>query len=376
MKTKTIDIMTILALFIFMLYSCGEKNNKVAESPSKNSQDMEKKITSKVPVKTFATGLNNPRGLKFGPDGYLYIAEGGLGGTDSTVGKCEQVPMAGPYKGGYTSRISKLSPDGTRSTVADSLASSQTNPQLGSFVSGVADIAFVNGQLYGIEAGAGCSHGLAGTNNTIFRVNPNGKITHIANLSKYQKAHPVAYPSKADFEPDGTWYSMISVKGDLYAIEPNHGEMIKVTTSGNIKRVIDISVSQGHTVPTVVAYHGNFYIGNLNIFPIVPGSSSIFEVTPSGQIKKIAGNLSTVLGLVFDQKDRMYVLETSTAAGNPTPNTGKLVRISTSGEQEEIASGLSFPTGMTMGPDGNLYVSNKGFGFPAGSGEILKFSLD
>ena len=42
-------------------------------------------------VKVFATGLNSPRGLKFGPDGNLYVAEAGLGGTNSTVGTCDQV---------------------------------------------------------------------------------------------------------------------------------------------------------------------------------------------------------------------------------------------------------------------------------------------
>jgi len=32
-------------------------------------------------------------------------------------------------------------------------------------------------------------------------------------------------------------------------------------------------------------YHGNFYIRNLGLFPVVPGSSKIFKITPSGQIK-------------------------------------------------------------------------------------------
>jgi hypothetical protein len=50
-----------------------------------------------------------------------------------------------------------------------------------------------------------------------------------------------------------------------------------------ITRIADISASQEHIVPTVVAYDGNFYVGNLNTFPIVDGSSKILKITPAAR---------------------------------------------------------------------------------------------
>ena len=72
----------------------------------------------------------------------------------------------------------------------------------------------------------------------------------------------------------------------------------------------------------------------------------------------------------------MYVLENTVGAPFPTPGLGRILRIDPSGSQTVIASGLSLPTGMTMGPDGKLYVSNWGFGPPAsGGGQILQITI-
>ena len=112
-----------------------------------------------------------------------------------------------------------------------------------------------------------------------------------------------------------------------------------------------------------MTYHnGNFYVGNLNTFPIIDGSSKILKITPSGHITVAAQGFTTVLGVAFDHMNRMYVLENTTGNPFPTPGTGDVVRIDHSGNRTVVASGLVLPTAMTFGPDGALYVSNVGFG--------------
>ena len=364
MKSRFLIPLLAVFLMAIVLYSC-RKDHLPCDCKPENI---------KANVTVFATGLNNPRGLKFGPDAHLYVAEGGVGGTGTTTGCVQVIPPVGPYTGSKTgARISRINPAGIRSTFVDDLPSSIA--ALG-FISGVADVAFINHDMYAIFAGAGCSHGVPGIPNAVIKIDHNGSWKIIADLSAYQKSHPVKNPEEDDFEPDGTWYSLINVGDNLFAIEPNHGELDKITENGAITRVIDISASQGHVVPTVVAYHnGNFYVGNLSTFPIM-GNSSIYKITPGGNISLVATGFSAILGIAFDKLGALYILQNTTGNPFPTPGTGNIVRLDPNGSRMTVVSGLSLPTGMVFGPDDNLYVSNWGFGPPAiGGGQVLKIDL-
>ncbi len=215
----------------------------------------------------YASGLEGPRGLAFGQDGTLYVAEAGLGGKTSTVGSCPQVPgPVGPYTGGLTARISKIDTKGNVTTSVSGLPSSQDAM---ADVLGVGDVSFLNGDLYAVLAGGGCSHGNTAFPNAVIKVNTKtGNWTNVANMSQALAKFPAKFTSPDDYEPDGTYYGMISYQGSLYTVEPNHGQVFSVTPRGQVEQTIDISASQGHIVPTsIVATEGVFYVGNLNLFP-------------------------------------------------------------------------------------------------------------
>ena len=101
----------------------------------------------------------------------------------------------------------------------------------------------------------------------------------------------------------------------------------------------------------------------------------VLEPTPVARNSQ--RGLTTVLATVL-KGNVLYVLELNDAPGFPSPGNGKVVRmIGTT--ITTIATGLTVPTGMTLGPDGNLYVSNFG-ALPAPAagqalGQVVKITL-
>jgi len=168
---------------------------------------------------------------------------------------------------------------------------------------------------------------------------------------------------------------MIAAGDALYPMDSNHGELDRVTQDGRIRRVIDISAQVGHVVPTaLVNRHGAFFISNLGLFDTpgdAAGDEHVYRLGRHGSFAVKATGVEKVVGLAF-RGGALYALELSTSVGGPTPGTGAIVRVHRHGPAETIVSGLTFPTGMTVGPDGAFYVSDQGFGFPAGAGRVLR----
>ena len=303
------------------------------------------------------------------------------------MGICTQVVgPVGPYTGGTTARITKFL-NGTKSVLASGLPS--TVDTMGD-VSGIADVAFLDGNLYALVSGGGCSHGNPTLPNGIVRVNlKTGNWLYVDDLSLAVAEHPPAYNTYNDFEPDDLPYSMVAEDNALFVAEPNHAQIFRVTPAGATSLTYDYSFPFADVTPTTIAFReGNMYVGNLGIFPIRTQTERVttlsknlvfFDTTPGLQTKpselgkfRLAGSragFTTIASIKFGPDGLLYVLELSDADGYPAPGNGKVVRLNADGKIEDVVTGLNVPTGMTFGPDKALYISNWGAGGP---GAILR----
>jgi hypothetical protein len=361
-------------------------------------------------VDVFSTGLDNPRGLKFGPDGKLYVAEAGSGGTESTVDLCPDLqigPPFGPYVNGPTARISRIDRHGTRHTVIDGLPSGQTVvPDW----QGVADVEFIDHRLFALVQGGGCSYGSATFPKSIIEVDTRtGRYRQIADLGAFRRAHPASLPDE-DLEPEGVYFSLEAAFGKLYVVDVNAGQLLEVRLDGRIladwssttqpsalaapsasarampRIVADFTAQFGHIAPAALTQAGPLLIvGNIFQFPIVDGASGLYVLAPlipfppSIAAKQFVSGLTAVIDLAFDHHGRLLALEMGNGQGSgfPDPEAGRVVRVHPNGRKEVVLTGLTFPTGMTFGRDRRLYISNKGFEIPSkGTGEILAVDLD
>jgi hypothetical protein len=315
-------------------------------------------------------GLDNPRGLAFGPEGALYVAEAGRGGP----GPCIFLrPVPVPHCYGPTGAVSRLW-RGDQERIATGLPS-YVGPT--GEATGPHDISLLGrGGAY-VTIGLGIEgqprSALAGVSEQFGRlvhVSASGNWRPVADIAAYEfTANPGGGPL------DSNPYGLLAEPGSQVVADSGANALLRVAANGGISRLaVFPSRVQGRptdAVPTAVASgpDGAYYVAELSGVPFAAGAANIYRVVP-GQVPTVAwSGFTTVIDIAFGPDGSLYVLEHSTG---PVffALPGRLLRVAPDGTRTTVIDGLTRPGSVAVGRDGALYVSNRGTSI--GTGEVLR----
>lgn len=332
------------------------------------------------------SGLVTPRGLAFGPDGGLYVAEAGSGGNGPSIvlGNGNTAFL------GATSGLSRLL-GGVQTRVLDGLPSVATVAGLDA--GGLQDIVFDGaGQAYGLF-GLGSNPALRDSNlgaagaelGTIARLSLDGSgiRQHIADVSAHEATNPDG--GGVDSNPFGM---ARTAAGNFLIADAGANDFLQATGAGAVSTLGVLPATPNplpfgppvyQSVPTAIAVgpDGDYYIGQLTGFPFPPGAANVYRFDPTTAALSVAySGFTNIVDLTFDDDGNLYVLQVSSngLASPSGPGSGLLLKIDPlTGIRSTIAStGLVFPGGVVAGPDGTLYVSNRS-NSPSG-GQVLSIA--
>lgn len=314
------------------------------------------------------SGLDNPRGLAFGPEGALYVAEAGRGGPGPP---CLFIRGQNECYGA-TGAVSRLW-RGEQKRIATGL------PSYGSpaDTTGPHDISLLGrGGAYvtlglGLEGMPRATLGsVADQFGQLVHVPASGRWRPIVDLAAYEFAvNPGGGPT------DSNPYGVLAEPGSRVVAEAGGNALLRVAANGSISTLaVFPSRPQGRatdSVPTAVAVgpDGAYYVSELTGVPFAAGAASIYRVVPGQAPTVVWTGFTTVIDLAFGGDGSLYVLEHSTG---PVffVLPGRLLKIAPDGTRTTVLGGLTRPGSVAVGPDGALYVSNRSTSI--GTGEVLR----
>jgi hypothetical protein len=329
--------------------------------------------------RVIASGLDSPRGLGFAPNGTLYVAEAGVGGS----GPCIPHPL-GQICYGATGAVTQVK-RGHQTRVLSGLPSFAL--QGTDEVFGPSDVG-VRGKLY-VTLGLGDDPSLRS------QLPPNGQLAATLIRTKSPKGFKVV----ADI---GAYELAVNPDGGLPDTNPQgllvtkHGEVIAdaggnsllgVSPKGRISTLAvfpnrlvpnptpgqpDIPMQ---AVPTTVTRgpDGALYVGQLTGFPFPVGGANVYRIGRDGKVRVFASGFTNIIDIAFGPDRSLYVLEIAKNGLLSNDQTGALIKVGKHGKRTLIASkGLTHPTGVAL-RNGKAYVSN--CGTCAGKGQVIAIPL-
>jgi hypothetical protein len=210
-----------------------------------------------------------------------------------------------------------------------------------------------------------------------------GRLIQLAPSGHWKVVADVA-EVEGDANPDGgivdsNPYGVLVEPGEIHVVDAGGNSLLR---AGMDKRVLPIATfpttpapppfAQSEAVPTEVQRgpDGALYVSTLSGVPFLAGTAAIYRVVPGEPPMLYAGGFKTITDFAFAPDGSMYVLEFASGPiffGGP----GQLVHVAVDGTRTTVVQDLSGPTGVLIGPDGSVYISNRG-NLPD-VGEVLRY---
>jgi hypothetical protein len=312
-------------------------------------------------VTAVMSGLDNPRGLAFGPQGALYVAEAGRGDIGEGDGPCFGIVCYGAT--GAVSRLWR----GEQTRVATGLPSYATAAGRATGPHDVAMLGVGSAEVtIGMEASPILRDELSKTQpewagfGRLVHMSASGQWHFVADIGGFERdVNPE--PRVVDSNPFG----LLALPSRHVVADAGGNSLLQVEANGDVSLIAVLPpVPQANDRDP----DGAYYVGQLTGAPFRDGAASVYRIVPGQPPEVFRSGFKAIIDVAFDSDENLYVLQHATGlTGLLGP--GVLIRVAPDGTQTTVRGGLDRPTSVAIGPDGALYVTNHGLS--VGGGEVL-----
>jgi hypothetical protein len=256
-------------------------------------------------------------GSTIGPDGALYVTDGVAGAVLRIDGSSGDVS---PYADGLPP---KAFPDADIGGPVDVAFTGETAYVLVTLASGN-----LNGEPFGDPE----------AKNGLFRIEPDGSNTLVADLGQWSVDHP---PEPAIIVDTGVHFSLESYPDGFLVTDGHHNRVLQVTQDGSIDEVATFD----NVVPTgLEAVDDDIFITQMGPIPHLPEDGKVIALGPNSDTRDLASGATMLIDVEHGPDDQLYAVSQGQWDGvgegsRADPNTGRLLVVEPDGDLTPVVDG-------------------------------------